>query len=133
MIASLCLLLLCKGEIYKKYPQPVVTIEYQSQKYENINDDEFIFNNTAIVTPSISITYFKEIKELEKIIKESKKEKYEEFIDVLEKIVTQKFVPSFFYRDIIEYAIWLYHFSTIFAITLTVLYKRRFHLKIKND
>ena len=129
-IVSLCLLLLCKGELHKEYPLPVRTVEAYNHDLKEFDENEFIFNNTAIVTPSMTVFYYKEIKELENKIKSLRVER-KEFNQVIEQLVNSKYVPFVFYRDLIAYAIWLYHFSTVFAFGLTVLYKKRFYSKLK--
>lgn len=126
LILSLCLLLLCKGGIMESYPKPLVfqTVEKINENY--YDENEFIFDATAIVTPSMSVSYYQEIKNLEDQIKLQKLDK-EPFIVAFEKIVQMQVIPRPFYRDFFEYTIWLYHFSTVLAIFLTLLYKRRFH------
>lgn len=133
LIASLCLLLLCKGEIFKSYPVPVKTVEYLSINAGEYDENEFVYDTTAIVTPSMSISYYREIKELEQLIKETKLEHFEEPAQIMERVLYSRYVPSYFYRDCIEYAIWLYHFSSVFAVLLTLLYKRRYYQKLKKN
>ena len=126
LILSLCLLLLCKSQLNLPYPKPLILTNTESSSINQYDENEFIFDTTAIVTPSMSVSYFKEIKDLEDLIKLQKSEKVP-FIKALEKITQLQLVPSFFYRDFFEYTIWLYHFSTVLAIGLTLLYKKRFH------
>lgn len=133
IILSMCLLLLCKGEIFKPYPEPVPIKNDTSKKvaYESLDDNEFLYDNSAVVTPSMSVSYYKEIKQLEDHIKSISKESTQDPVVIIEKVINSMYLPSYFYRDCIEYAIWLYHFSNFFAICLTLLYKRRFYKKLK--
>lgn len=133
LILSLCLLLLCKGEVFRDYPAPVKQVVYKDLVVGEYDENEFVYDTTAVVTPSMSIYYYKEIKEMEKKIREIKKEKFEDPARLVEVLINSKYVPSFFYRDTIEYAIWLYHFSSVFAVLLTLLYRQRFYKKLKQS
>lgn len=134
LIFSLCLLLLCKGEIFKSYPKPIITIESTEKLQElqaQFDDSEFIYDHTALVTPSRTVSYYQEIKDLENKIKETRLVKEDDPIKMIEKLVEAQYIPTYFYRDCLEYAIWTYHLGTVLTIFLTLLYRRRYYKKLK--
>jgi hypothetical protein len=124
LILSLCFLLLCKGELWRPYPQPLVVTT--SRPMQDLDENEFILDNTAVVTPSMSVAYFKEIKELEDFIKAQKNVR-ESLQKTVENLAKAQVIPCFFYRDMFEFMIWIYHLASVFAVGLTLLYKRRFY------
>jgi hypothetical protein len=126
---SLCLLLLCKAELQTPYPQPASFTASQSQPDRiDLDENEFVFDTSAVVTPSMTVNYYAEIRAMEQMIQAQKPGK--EKVEVqLERFLASTLVPAVLYRDCIEYALFLYHLSTVLAIGLTLLYKRRFYSK----
>lgn len=129
LIFSICFILLCKGEIYRPYPKPLIVTQHKV--VEEYDENEFIVGNTAIVTPSMTVSYYKEIKDLEDLIKNQAKIN-ESLEKTIESILKSQIVPCYFYRDFFEFMIWIYHLAILFAIGLTLLYRKRFTNKVAN-
>lgn len=142
-LAFLVILLLNKSDLSKSYPKPLSEQLEPEIKPLVYDDDEFtIIQQPAkygLITPSRKVYYYQEIRDYEtsiQAIAANRTEVNTDVEDVIQKIVEinrEGVIPDVFYRDLIQYFIFLNLWFNALSYCFGLLYSRRFANKTKTS
>lgn len=142
-LAFLVILLINKADLSKPYPKPIS--EKISPQIEPIvyDDEEFtIVTQPAkygLITPSRTVYYYQEIRDIEASISalaSNRTEAPSSAEEVIQKIVEinrEGVIPDLFYRDLLNYFIFLNLWFNALSYCFGLLYSRRFANKTKSS